>query len=77
MFRCLILINVINGRGVLESANKCKENGKDEGINILCSVYPYVRKIILEDRKVGQYGTGRNQGYFLFVCLVGRSRSRR
>ena len=28
MFCCLILRNIINGRGVLESVYKCKENNK-------------------------------------------------
>ena len=29
MFRCLILVNIINGRCMLDSAEKCKENGKN------------------------------------------------
>ena len=33
-------------------------------------------EIILEDRKVGQYGPDRNQGHLFFVYLVGRIQSR-
>ena len=35
MFRYLILRNIINGRSVLDSSEKCKKNGKDERRNII------------------------------------------
>ena len=44
IFCCLISRNIISGRSVLESADKCKENRKYERRNILRSVCPYVRR---------------------------------
>ena len=57
---------------MLDSADKFKENGKDERTNILCEIFyvVYVRMSgeILEYRKVGRYGPYGNQGQlFLFV----------
>ena len=63
---------------MLESSVKCKENGKDEGKNILCEIFyvVFVRMSgeILEDRKVGRYGPDVNQGQFVLVGII---RSRR
>ena len=75
IFHFLILKNIINGRNVLGSAEKCKENRKDECKNILCEIF-YVLSVhisgkILDDQKVGRYGTDGNQGHLFFVCLVG------
>ena len=39
MFCCLILINIIHGRIVLESADKYKYNCKDKHKNILCKIF--------------------------------------
>ena len=56
---------------MLESAEKCKENGKYERKNILCEIF-YVVSVrmsgeILEDVKFGRYGPDVNQGrLFLF-----------
>ena len=61
MFRCLVLINVINSRHTLESADKFKESGKDYRVSIIRSVCPYTRRKILEDQEVGQYGPDRYQ----------------
>ena len=72
IFRCLILINSINGRSVLDSADKSNKNGEDKRKNILCEIF-YVVSVcmsgeILEDRKVRQYGPDINQvTYVLFV----------
>ena len=44
MVRCLILRNIKNCRSVVDSAKKCKENGKDESLNILRSACLYVKK---------------------------------
>ena len=72
MFHCLILRNIINGRSVLESAERCKENRKDEWKNILYEIF-YVVSVrtpgeILEYWKVGRYRPDVNQGHlFLFV----------
>ena len=55
MFRCLILINTINVRRVLENAEKYKENWKDE-CKIICEnlyvVYVRMSGEILEDWKL-------------------------
>ena len=55
---------------MLESAEKCKENGKYEHKNIICEIF-YVVSVrmlgkILEDRKVGRYGPDGNQGHLFF-----------
>ena len=39
MFRFLILRNIINDKSVLESAKKCRKNGKDERKNIICEIF--------------------------------------
>ena len=70
MLRCLILINIINDRSVLESAEKFRENGKDERKIIIWEIF-YVVCVrmsgkILEDRKVGRYETGGNTSHSFF-----------
>ena len=51
MFYCLILRNIINGRSVLDSSCKFKENCKDERKHILCEIF-YI---------VNGYMSGKNQ----------------
>ena len=75
MFRCLILRNIINGRVCWRVYKNVRKTGKiKEEIFYLVSVR-IPGKIILEDWKVGKYGTDRDQGHLFFVCLVGRIRS--
>ena len=50
---CLVLRNIINGRSVLETSDKCKENWKGERKNIPCEniylVTVHMSGKILED----------------------------
>ena len=54
IFCYFIFRNVINGRSVLDIADKCKENWKDECKNILCEIFyvvtVFMSRNILEDQ---------------------------
>ena len=52
MLHFLILRNIINVRSVLDTAEKSKENGKDERINIIRGVCPYVKRNSLRRLKI-------------------------
>ena len=72
MFRCLILINIVHCRSVLEIAYKCRENWKDERkkLYVKYSMYfltVYIRSNIRRSKSMGRYGHYGNKGHFLFV----------
>ena len=74
MFHSFILINTINGRSILESADKCKTTGKINikysMWNIIRSVCPYDWRNVKRSKSLGQHGPDQNQDHLFFVFFV-------